>query len=240
MSITLKKQAPPSSRARQNLVLVAPLLLLAILRLTVFPPAAAALPAWVMGLGTPLIAAGLWLRICARQWKVEHGGGGLVTDGLYGYLRHPLYLGSFMLGLGVAWLLGDGVLLAAYLVCFWISHGSVIRQEDQGLTAVFGETFLRYREAVPALLPRLGQPARPVVPARLREAVVREGDALCIWLALPLVIQLVQWRLHGGSAAPVPGWYPALLLVALGLLAVVWFRLKREWRELITRERARR
>src|SRR4051794_26237620 len=51
--------------------------------------------------GLLLLAAGIWIRILARGWKHQSPGRGLVTDGLYGYMRHPLYAGTFLMGLGL-------------------------------------------------------------------------------------------------------------------------------------------
>lgn len=76
----------------------------------------------------------------------------LVTDGPYGIVRHPIYLGIvlFMLGTGLVWdRLPLALLAPAYAVCFAIQ----LRVEESILTAHFGEEYVHYRSRVPALIP---------------------------------------------------------------------------------------
>jgi protein-S-isoprenylcysteine O-methyltransferase Ste14 len=231
-----------SIRSRQNLVLILPLLLFAGWRLATRHPGPL-LPAdfLLATAGTLFLAAGLWLRLCARQWKAERSHDGLVTDGLYGYVRHPLYAGSFLLGLGLSLVLRDGLLLLAYIPVFWLSHAPVIRREEADLEQRFGPEYATYRRRVPALLPRpaseVSYERGPVLPRRLREAVVRESDALCIWLAVPLFVGLGEWAAAGSAGSR---WLPALLVFGILLLACAWIRLKQEYRTLARAERARR
>jgi protein-S-isoprenylcysteine O-methyltransferase Ste14 len=227
-----------SDRARQNLFLILPLLALVGFRLlTRQPPPPSLMGILMDAAGMLMVVGGLWLRVVARQWKAERAHEGLVTDGIYAYVRHPLYLGSALLGTGLALVLGDWLILLAFLAFFLTNHGLVLRAEEQDLAARFGAEHAAYRAAVPAFLPRRLHPPQRVAPLRLREAVVRESDALCIWLALPLVMQLVEWSLyHPGT----PGLqaYQVGCSFLIASLALVWIRLKLEYQAMIRRERA--
>ena len=87
----------------------------------------------------------------------------LVTQGAYGVVRHPVYLGAFLiwLGLGVGFLspavLGIVILyvIPAYLL--------YVRDEEAMLEGAFGDGYRRYRQAVPRLVPRLGRGRRASV-----------------------------------------------------------------------------
>jgi protein-S-isoprenylcysteine O-methyltransferase Ste14 len=234
MAISVRQAPRISSRSRENLAWIVPLALLLGFRAAtgaVPGPSSALLSVSAMG----LMLLGVAVRLTARQWKAERCGDGLVTDGLYAYLRHPLYLGSFLLGAGLALLLADPLLLGAFVVLFWLSHVSVLRREEAELEAVFGEAYREYRSCVPGLLPRFDRPRR-VLPQRLDEAILRESDALCAVLALPLVLHLAL-----SLRQPAPGgWQVPLLLFALATVVVVWARLKLDYRILITRERRER
>lgn len=240
MALSIRRAPRTSVRSRQNLALILPLLFLVVFRLATRPPASEQWSEVLMDAGGMLLlVAGLVIRVLARQWKAERAHDGLVTDGLYGYLRHPLYLGSFLLGFGLMLVVGDWLLLSAFLVLFAVNHGTVVRNEERDLEQTFGQTYQRYRDAVPALLPRFRHPALRITPHRLREALVRECDALCIWLALPLVVQLFEWSLHRHGRPGGAGLYPLVLLATIAALAFVWVRLKQEYTGLIRRERAR-
>ena len=74
-------------------------------------------------------------------------------------LRHPLYAGSLLLGVGTAIIVGGAwalVLLAVLLPWFFASYfPHKERSEGAKLEARYGAAYAEYRAAVPALFPRL-------------------------------------------------------------------------------------
>ena len=79
----------------------------------------------------------------------------LATTGPYAHLRHPLYVGSFLIGVGLAaagghWLWP--VLVAAFFAAL---YGRTVAEERERLTSRFGERYLTYAARVPAVIPRL-------------------------------------------------------------------------------------
>jgi len=107
--------------------------------------------ALVMVLSTGIIIFGFILL--AMGWKkVYRGGSVLVTDGLYGRLRHPQYLGLILLVVAflIMWPTILTILLAPFLIVRYIL---LAREEDRELEKKFGEDFRRYRETVPAFIP---------------------------------------------------------------------------------------
>jgi protein-S-isoprenylcysteine O-methyltransferase Ste14 len=78
----------------------------------------------------------------------------LVTDGLYGVIRHPSYLGLLLttLGWGLAFRSGVGVLLAALLIPPLVAR---INAEEALLHEHFGAQYDAYRGRTSRLLPGL-------------------------------------------------------------------------------------
>jgi protein-S-isoprenylcysteine O-methyltransferase Ste14 len=77
----------------------------------------------------------------------------LVTTGIRSKVRHPLYLGHFCELFG--WALGTGSFPVIVMLAFAVLTGAImIRKEDDELEQRFGEPFRRYREMVPAFLPK--------------------------------------------------------------------------------------
>lgn len=76
----------------------------------------------------------------------------LVATGLYGVIRHPSYLGLLinMLGWGLAFRSGIGVLLAALMVPPLLAR---IRAEERLLGSQFGAAYEAYREKTWRLIP---------------------------------------------------------------------------------------
>jgi protein-S-isoprenylcysteine O-methyltransferase Ste14 len=78
----------------------------------------------------------------------------LVITGLYCYVRNPQYLGVVLVTAGEGLLTGAAVLFgyAAFLAVAY--HLFVRCYEEPTLSRLFGEAYVRYREAVPRWLPR--------------------------------------------------------------------------------------
>jgi len=78
----------------------------------------------------------------------------LVTNGIYGVIRHPSYLGLLVgsLGWGLAFRSGVGVLLAALMIPPLLAR---IRAEERLLRAQFGAEYDAYRARTSRLLPGL-------------------------------------------------------------------------------------
>ena len=78
----------------------------------------------------------------------------LAVSGPYAFTRNPLYLGSFVIGIGAViagalpWF---GLLFLAFFAIMY--RGAMVR-ENERLTERFGATYRRYRDAVPMFLPR--------------------------------------------------------------------------------------
>ncbi|MCR9097359.1 MAG: hypothetical protein NXI30_24335 [bacterium] len=99
--------------------------------------------------------------LAVRGWGAGHlvKNDVLTTTGPYAHLRHPLYLGTLLIGTGFAIAVGGLVSLAVLAVLWpWFAFHYFPRKEraESGrLEARYGERFARYRAAVPALWPAL-------------------------------------------------------------------------------------
>lgn len=78
----------------------------------------------------------------------------LRTSGLYGFVRHPLYLAYMLMALGLAVATG---MTALWFLFFWSVAGLllVISREERELTKCFGETYRRYAKRTAMLIPRI-------------------------------------------------------------------------------------
>jgi protein-S-isoprenylcysteine O-methyltransferase Ste14 len=111
-----------------------------------------------LAVGAALAAAGEALRIWASGHidKTEQ----LATGGPYALTRNPLYVGSLLVGLGVAVAAasaGAALLVVAYFALF---YPAVMREEAGFLRAKFGQAYDEWAAAVPMFVPRL-RPAGP-------------------------------------------------------------------------------
>jgi len=98
-----------------------------------------------------------FLGILIRAWATGHirKNDELTISGPYALTRNPLYLGSFVIGLGFSIAGGNVFIPAAFLVCFAALYAPVIRAEVEYLKHKFPKEYERYQATVPVFFPRL-------------------------------------------------------------------------------------
>jgi protein-S-isoprenylcysteine O-methyltransferase Ste14 len=79
----------------------------------------------------------------------------LVVQGLYRYVRNPMYLSVTAIVLGEAFLTGSRSLLVYWAIWFFAANLFVIGYEEPTLRRRFGPAYERYRKTVGRWLPRL-------------------------------------------------------------------------------------
>jgi len=129
-----------------GLELVLPTALVAALPAAVRFAVAAAALAVSGALGIGGIVVFRRARTAVEPW---HPTTALVTGGVYGRVRNPMYLGLVLIMVAVALAAAsDGVLLAAGALAAVLHYG-VVRPEERYLSEHFGARFERYRAGVP-------------------------------------------------------------------------------------------
>lgn len=78
----------------------------------------------------------------------------LAVSGPYAYTRNPLYLGSFILGVGFTIAAGVWWLGLIFIALFLGIYLPVMRVEAKELTQIFGSEYEEYARRVPLFFPR--------------------------------------------------------------------------------------
>ena len=127
--------------------------------LLVLPFLVLASPTWtLLSIGAVVAASGLAIRAWAAG--TIHKDSQLTTSGPYAFTRNPLYLGSFLIGVGVTAAGGHWIWPTVFVVFFIGVYSATMAKEAARLTELYGERYRAYARAVPAFLPRL-TPYRP-------------------------------------------------------------------------------
>lgn len=115
---------------------------------------------FLLVVGIKIALLGLLLRFWASGYLRKSKE--LSTSGPYAYVRHPLYLGSFLIGFGLCmagssfkYWLGSGIIWLIFLLSFGIIYYFEIFAEEKDLEKIFGEEYRHYSQAVPRFFPRL-------------------------------------------------------------------------------------
>jgi protein-S-isoprenylcysteine O-methyltransferase Ste14 len=114
---------------------------------------------WRAGVGLVVLALGLgfaiWARLhIGRNWgtpMTQKDDPELVTSGPYQLVRHPIYSGILLAGVGTATALSWWWLVAIGLAAVYFGYSAIV--EERFLTERFPETYPDYRRSTKMLLP---------------------------------------------------------------------------------------
>ena len=73
----------------------------------------------------------------------------MVTDGIFAWLRNPMYVGGTVFLVGLAILLASDWMLVMTIVIGVVMHFGVVKREERYLDAKFGDAYRAYKARVP-------------------------------------------------------------------------------------------
>jgi len=142
---------------------------------------------WSIGLG--LVMLGLTYRVRAAAYllgrhvvtRIEAES--LCVAGPFARVRNPLYIGNFIIGLGVALALNQWYCYLIFAFEFSLMYAFIIPYEEKFLKAKFGLAYEKYRAAVKRFLPRL-KPYRKSCDVRPDFRAAMRGERIHFFILL--------------------------------------------------------
>jgi len=98
----------------------------------------------------------------------------LNTTGMYSIVRNPLYLGNFIIWLGISLLVRLWWFSLIVILIFWLYYERIIFAEEEFLRSKFGHLYLEWAEKTPASFPKFNRWRRPALPFSFRTALKGE------------------------------------------------------------------
>jgi hypothetical protein len=144
----------------------------------------------------------------------------LNTTGLYSVVRHPLYLGNYLVWLGVALFPGAWWAPVIASLVFWLYYERIMFAEEEFLRRRFGEAYTAWAAVTPAFLPRLRGWRSPDARFSLPTVLRREHSGLLALIASLTLLEAVSDHAATGRLALDPVWGTALaatLVLCLGI-----------------------
>ena len=123
---------------------------------------------WMIGLFPLLLGVGLYLWCAGAFTFIGKGTPApidapkvLVVQGMYRWVRNPMYIAVLSVVIGEA-ILFRSILLVEYALVLWgMFHMFVVFVEEPLLRSQFGASYETYFRTVPRWLPRLPRPPHP-------------------------------------------------------------------------------
>ena len=105
----------------------------------------------------PTRAVGVWMTLIGMLlvffgWMKIHKSEGLVTSGIYRYIRHPQYTGIFLIITGWMFRWLNPTILIMYPILL-ILYYRLARREEKHVLKEYGDTYIKYKESTPMFFP---------------------------------------------------------------------------------------
>lgn len=98
----------------------------------------------------------------------------LNTSGIYSMVRHPLYLGNYLMWIGIVLFTKNFSFTIIVSLLYWIYYERIMFAEERFLEKKFGNVYLEWSKKVPAFIPRMGSFRKSEVSFSLKSVLRRE------------------------------------------------------------------
>jgi protein-S-isoprenylcysteine O-methyltransferase Ste14 len=171
---------------------------------------------WYFSLAVGLL--GLLVRVFTVGYTPANTSGrnttqGQVADelnetGIYSLVRHPLYVGNFLMWLAVAMLTGNIWFIVAFKFLYWVYYERIMFAEEAFLRNKFGDKYLQWAKDRPAFIPKLKAPTKPKYPFSLKKVLKKEKNGVAALFGLFWLFDIIKIGLTEGTwSLPKNQWF---------------------------------
>jgi len=104
----------------------------------------------------------------------------LNTTGMYSVVRHPLYLGNFLIWLGISLFVRSFFFSFTAVLLFFLYYERIIFVEEEYLRGRFGRFFIEWAEKTPTMIPRFRNWQKPSLSFSLKTVLKRESSTFLL------------------------------------------------------------
>jgi len=98
----------------------------------------------------------------------------LNTKGIYSTLRHPLYLGNYLMWLGLLLFTFNVYYIIIISLFFWLYYERIMFAEERFLERKYGDEYLSWSAGVPAFIPAIKKFQKSGIPFSVKSVLRRE------------------------------------------------------------------
>ncbi|MFN3652870.1 MAG: methyltransferase family protein [Armatimonadota bacterium] len=145
----------------------------------------------MLGIGVAVAVLAEAIRIWAAGTihKTEE----LTTGGPYAFVRHPLYVGSFLHAVAYSFMSGRWESFAFVIPIFLLLYSAAVSTEEAMLHKLFPRRYEEYCQRVPRFVPRLRLPRRGHGQFSWRQVMINKEYVNLIWLVV--LTGLFVWKM---------------------------------------------
>lgn len=153
--------------------------------------------------------SGLFIRLHVVGYAAENTSGKNTAEqkadevnstGIYSIVRHPLYLGNFLMWLGATLLIANVWFVLVFCLVYWVYYERIMYAEEAYLRDKFGDKYLDWANSVPTFFPRLKNYKKPSLPFNFMKAIKSEKNSFAaltlIFCLFDIIGQVATGRYH--------------------------------------------
>ena len=134
----------------------------------------------LLGFGIRIYTVGYTLDNTSGRNTKEQIADELNITGIYSIVRHPLYVGNFIMWSGIALLSQNTWFILAFIFMYWVYYERIMFAEEQFLRKKFGEVYLSWAQQTPAFIPELSKFKKPNTKFNIMKAIRQEKTGLLL------------------------------------------------------------
>lgn len=150
---------------------------------------------------------GLYIRFHVVGYAAENTSGKNTAEqkadtvnstGFYSIVRHPLYLGNFLMWLSAALLIANIWFILVFCLVYWVYYERIMYAEEAYLRDKFGDSYLNWANTVPTFFPRCKNYRKPSLPFNWMKAIKSEKNSFAaltlIFCLFDIIGQIITQR----------------------------------------------
>lgn len=145
----------------------------------------------------------------------------LNTTGIYSRVRHPLYLGNFLMWLGLFIFVGNIWFVLTCSLAFWIYYERIMFAEEFFLRKKFGETYLEWASKTPAFIPTFRKIQSPLLVFSFKNVLKREYSGFFATILSFSILDFLKHYFYKGDLKMSLHW---VILLVFGFIIYISLR----------------
>ncbi|HNQ62039.1 MAG TPA: isoprenylcysteine carboxylmethyltransferase family protein [Bacteroidia bacterium] len=122
----------------------------------------------------------------------------LNTSGIYSIVRHPLYLGNYLMWIGIVLFTRNIEFTIIVSLLYWIYYERIMFAEERFLERKFGDVYLDWSKKVPAFFPKISQFRKSETGFSMKSVLRREYSGILAtvfgFLYVELLMSWFRWE----------------------------------------------
>ncbi len=152
----------------------------------------------------------------------------LNNTGIYSLIRHPLYLGNYLMWIGIVVFTFNIYFVIIVSLLFWLYYERIMFAEERFLERKFGEKYLSWSIKVPAFIPNFKNYIKGAIPFSFKSVLRREySGTLAMVVSFAFVDHLRYYFLTGSFD---PWRVSSYIVIAMAVIAIFLRTLKHNTR----------